>query len=508
MAKRSADFKEKTLMQLRERVACRCSNPDCRVPTVAANTGGGVTRLGEGAHICAASPEGPRFDPGMTDEQRSHINNGIWLCSNCHAKVDADERQYTVDVLLTWRCQAEEFSRLELAQKLPSQDDGINLLSAAIGVGAIKSLSEAVRNICRAKERDLERYDNRFRVSASMREGAEYYSITAKENVPVSLTLPNVDGVLDSYRELIEYGKPFAISSEGVGFSGSPLFDEVLRSTAGNGRFSIVANGVKSSARLEVLSAGGFVLLAQEFQGLTYGGARGFSFVGKVFEVLSLEVTCAFSANPKVSMRFEINFSMWEGVNLLRIPCFQRIFDFYRVGVEAARFKAVLDLDESGHLVSAGGEVDGGGFSSVAEFLSYLDGCRKICRLLGVSVTYGVGFYISRDDLELVLMYSRIIDGEYIFDEGASVSSMVVNLGDADGLMAGIGKEVLVRNVEDEGPEILIFGKAIRLPARVFEFGPVVFSLAEDASLPLVNGQCVGLDVKPVAGFTGKITLR
>ncbi len=83
---------------LRERVGGICSNPDCRRFT----TGPQKTHkdkpiiIGQAAHICAASPGGPRHDPNMTEAQRSSIENGIWLCNNCAKLIDRDAELWLV----------------------------------------------------------------------------------------------------------------------------------------------------------------------------------------------------------------------------------------------------------------------------------------------------------------------------------------------------------------------------------------------------------------------------
>ena len=59
------------------------------------------------AHITAASPEGPRYDPHLTDEQRRGIDNGIWTCQNCGKLVDNDHTRYTVEQLRRMKADAE-----------------------------------------------------------------------------------------------------------------------------------------------------------------------------------------------------------------------------------------------------------------------------------------------------------------------------------------------------------------------------------------------------------------
>ena len=102
------DFSIKTKEELAKRVAYKCSNPQCRVPTIGPKDGtNGTVSIGEAAHICAASPGGKRYDNSMSPEQRSSYENGIWLCRNCAAMIDRDEDYYTVDMLHMWKQLAE-----------------------------------------------------------------------------------------------------------------------------------------------------------------------------------------------------------------------------------------------------------------------------------------------------------------------------------------------------------------------------------------------------------------
>lgn len=93
---------------LKDRVGGRCSNPLCMRDTVGpkGNIGSAVS-VGEAAHICAASQDGPRFDPNMTEEERKSEANGIWLCSTCHSLVDSDPESYPAEVLRKWKNDAE-----------------------------------------------------------------------------------------------------------------------------------------------------------------------------------------------------------------------------------------------------------------------------------------------------------------------------------------------------------------------------------------------------------------
>ena len=65
-------------------------------------------KLGEAAHIRAAR-KGARYAPNMTDPERADIDNGIWLCANCHTMVDKnDGADFPVDKLIKWKEQHEQ----------------------------------------------------------------------------------------------------------------------------------------------------------------------------------------------------------------------------------------------------------------------------------------------------------------------------------------------------------------------------------------------------------------
>lgn len=103
---------------LAKRVGQRCSNPSCRQPTSGPQDDATkAINIGVAAHIAAASPGGPRYDPGMTPDQRSAPNNGLWLCQNCAKLVDNDSSRYPVEVLRSWRAEAERTAASALERK-------------------------------------------------------------------------------------------------------------------------------------------------------------------------------------------------------------------------------------------------------------------------------------------------------------------------------------------------------------------------------------------------------
>jgi hypothetical protein len=117
------NFTEETKRKLGERVNLFCSNPECRVVTKGPHESPGkATSIGEACHIHAASPDGPRFDPSQNEDERCGIDNGIWLCSNCSAKVDADPNAFPADRLREWKRETEQWVRRTVG-KAPAVKD-------------------------------------------------------------------------------------------------------------------------------------------------------------------------------------------------------------------------------------------------------------------------------------------------------------------------------------------------------------------------------------------------
>lgn len=63
------NFSAKTILTLAQRVNSICSR--CFAGTTGPSSDGKVINNGVAAHICAAVPGGPRYDPNMTKEERS-----------------------------------------------------------------------------------------------------------------------------------------------------------------------------------------------------------------------------------------------------------------------------------------------------------------------------------------------------------------------------------------------------------------------------------------------------
>lgn len=118
------DFPARIVDILKKRAAFICSNPTCKNMTVAPSRENEekVLYVGKAAHICAASSNGPRYDFDMTAEERSGIDNAIFLCSNCADMIDDNGGlDFSVAQLKQWKTNHEVWVRSQLNKSVDSQ---------------------------------------------------------------------------------------------------------------------------------------------------------------------------------------------------------------------------------------------------------------------------------------------------------------------------------------------------------------------------------------------------
>lgn len=100
-----ADFSPATKKIIQERALFRCVFPGCGIPT----TGPGATpkqtaSTGTACHIFSAAKKGPRGRGGLTDEQLSAPENGVWACATHGRLIDTNSGgAFPARLLHLWR---------------------------------------------------------------------------------------------------------------------------------------------------------------------------------------------------------------------------------------------------------------------------------------------------------------------------------------------------------------------------------------------------------------------
>ena len=240
MASSRDNFRAPVIKTLRERVATRCSNPDCRVATFAPSGEDGVSNIGIAAHIHAASKGGPRYDENMSIEERKSIKNAIWLCSNCSIKIDRDIEKYPVTLLHEWKEKAEKITLEEQGQKLPAKDDAIDTLTAALTGSSKNILSQSISNVHEANRRILEALDPRFSIRSQYIDGCSLIQLYPQENIPFTMNIKpeGRNDFISKHKDLVEHGRELIVSTSLFDVKGSKLIKHITDSL-NNGSMTI-----------------------------------------------------------------------------------------------------------------------------------------------------------------------------------------------------------------------------------------------------------------------------
>lgn len=105
------DFSQKTKDLIAYRSAYICTNPDCNRLTIAPSIADSSSKIsiGEAAHIHDARKLTERWDPKMSNTERSSSENGLWLCASCHTEIDKNRgREFPASMLKQWKAEHEE----------------------------------------------------------------------------------------------------------------------------------------------------------------------------------------------------------------------------------------------------------------------------------------------------------------------------------------------------------------------------------------------------------------
>ena len=133
------DFPDAMKRSLAARVNSCCSKPDCRAPTSGPRADNSkVVNVGVAAHITAAAPGGPRYDPTLTHEDRAVITNGIWLCQNCAKLVDNDPDRFTADILRSWKSTAEQEASDLVGKAVTKRDVGCRVVDKWVSTAYVE----------------------------------------------------------------------------------------------------------------------------------------------------------------------------------------------------------------------------------------------------------------------------------------------------------------------------------------------------------------------------------
>ncbi|SAL18580.1 putative lipoprotein [Caballeronia sordidicola] len=368
------DFPGKVKLDLAKRVNFRCSI--CDNHTAGPKSGSDAPiYLGRAAHIKAAAPGGPRYDPEQTREERRSIANGIFACPHCADLIDQDDSAYSVADLVRFKQVAENRAR-ERLDRHPVEE--------AIASKSLTQINRAVQLYCLNEEERLEQLDSRFSTSVTWGEHGPVHEMRAREPIAPRITMNGEDrhAVLTAIRDVLDYGGSRSFENVDIKLEGSPVFAEVDGVVK---RFAI-STEVRESTLSVAFGSSEEDAVVVDFIGEISGGALGYRIGGSAYDGL-LRVELQYDrATRDVNVKLHFGLDRWSRKPLLRLPHFPKLMQFSRALRKRTDMKlALTTADEEREICR--GRLDAGDASRhLHAFLTELQFLRKIDAFFGLDV--------------------------------------------------------------------------------------------------------------------------
>jgi len=430
----------------------------------------------------------------MTKGQRSNILNAIWLCSNCATKIDRDPIIFSVDLLNTWKKLAEESSRQEIGNKLPSQQDIINTVSTVLSGKSTTFMPEAIRNVCKASTVALENLDPRFSVSASYQDEKTSFSLSVKEDVNFNLLIKKgfEKEFVEKYEKLVTHGEPLIIDGQAILMQGSRLLETISTDTS-KGKF-VLTLGSGKVAILKIWLANktnrGDLFLLNDVVGEIVGGKESISFRGSAYDgFLEFVTRKAFNSDDPNKIEFQMNLKLdkWDSIATTKLPYFEQLYHFYKHLREGWDINSKLEVD--GHIVLSGFTPGGDTTTNINNpylLFRFIFLINAISKHLGKPIYFKTPFKYSRDTHEKIYEIYRIISEDNVCKFGQIENNAKCTLIAAENL-ANINiltqsTEPQSLKIEPEVAKVNLFGEEIELPKYVYLLTKVSPRIYQDIS--------------------------
>lgn len=408
MAKRNRDdFSPQVKRTLVSRVASRCSNPDCRVPTTGPTTDPeGINSVGKAAHIAAAATGGPRYDASMTPGQRSCVSNGIWLCSICADDVDRDALRYPATLLHAWKRQAENTARAELGKALPTERELAVFKTKVLGENITgQSISELITGVQQIGIREIERLDPRFTARITSDHRGITITLNPIEPVSCQLCVPEEAAAefLGKLADLQKHGERLEMDAQGIRVEGTPVFDQLVTEP----RKFILDTHLRRKAmqRITWTDTSSGKPMTAEFVGQIVGGLESFTFTGELFDGLyqmSYRVPIHPSGTITTDLDGNMRFSRWEGSSVRQLPFLDRYRSLCQAIADGQSLSSSLEIEgRELFSMSSLNLMSGGEARETLTLLTYLARARDILAVLGTDVLFRA-MAIPADDVRWV----------------------------------------------------------------------------------------------------------
>lgn len=505
------NFSPSVKRMMRDRVAGRCSNPVCRVPTLAPSGKEKLNSTGIAAHIHAAAAGGARYDPNMSKDERKSIHNGLWLCSNCSIKIDKDENAYPSTLLHLWKNTAEENALNELGQRLPDKNDAIDTLTVAMTGMNRGYLSQAIDNVHKAHDQSLENLDPRFTVTTDYINERSITKINPKEDVPIKIhIMPEAKSdFINKHNNLVRHGQDLTISSDVFQIKGSKLIEHITDFSINKGSLTISSKKMPAIQKVWIVNEkNGVHTYLDDIHGDLALGIESYSFKGFALnQILKLESTFYIGKNI-AQTKLKLDFSVWEDKPLNKLSFFKKIFNFYEAISKGGTIYAALEVDGEQQVVGVVQSTNDVNFSNqVFSHLRYIEYVRVISNYMNNEIRFKPDTVYDYDHFQLVEEIYRTIKGEkkWTAEQQTKNGASEVHINSVDDYQKLIDNyeevegEIKIQEIVNEKVEL--FGVEITLPSKVVHMQGVHIKVVQGTVDDVKNGRAIKVEYVPTENY-------
>lgn len=509
MSSNRDDFSRPTIRKLRDRVAHRCSNPSCRVPTSAPGQNvSQVINIGVAAHIHAASPEGPRYSPEMSSEERKAFENGIWLCSNCSIKIDRSPSDYPSTLLKSWKVISESKTTEELGKEPPTHEGSMNLLTAALTGQPVDMLSTSINNIHKSVSNTLEKLDDRFYIKSEYLQGSSRFIIRPKKNdfsVHFKLNSNNSD-LLEKYSAMVESGEEFSIPADSIVDVDSRLLEHLIGNTdeIKIGRKGVFANSVMWLEEPSSKTIDSTINIDGEIK----FGTKYILFEGCMFDKIIKKKISFQIEKMNGALNLETDFSVWNNLEASSLPYLDKIYNLFSKMKDGWILNTDLEIKGEVIISCRTNELFDSQFvENSLYYISYYRALKVISRAMNTAIKINTDVGVSGGDAEKTMIAADIFsspDGVKRINaseiNGAQkITIEVTRDEDIKAIIDMVGHQNMI-TTQEENAFINIFGKVQKLPSLENRFINCLVEASKTVN-DIVIGDTITLNLTPGDDF-------
>lgn len=354
---------------------------------------------------------------------------------------------------------------------MPSQEDAINLTTMALTGHPQKLLTKAISNVHTATARAIENSDPRFEVTTHFKDGRTVFEYRAKEDVSFNFEVKGEEGV-EILRKMFEEGQDAKLpakyfDTKGFNFPGGspdkPEYVEIRKDgVEAIHRIWLIDPETKVTEQFnDVHGKAYFGTKAMRFKGAACSGLFTFSYTRPILKT---------EENP--SFNISINFALWEGKDVRKLPYFNKIKGFFDSIFHGAELHTSLEIDGNTAFKANTEKISKEPeFSNVDGFLVFLDKVRIIYEKLNYKIFYKQNCFHSEEEALEICDAASILSGVLVsHGESLNSNSKISLILDCEGSEAidkmKIGSSIDLR-IEKNGGVLKIFDEEVSFPNKV-----------------------------------------